>query len=62
MIKLTYTYTCDACGAEKVETYAVQMFNGSKLPHPILPWFWKHVNEVLYCEKHDVTVKVKAKK
>lgn len=59
MIKLVYTYTCDACGKHKDEIYQVSMDRASALPKPSVPWFWKYVNQALYCELHEVTVKVK---
>lgn len=59
MIKLVYTYACDACGKQNDETYTVSMGDASTLPKPSVPWFWRCVNQALYCEDHEVTVKVK---
>ena len=62
MIKLAYTYICDECKAEKTERYNFDIAAISSAPQPLVPWFWKYINGKLYCDEHDVTVKVKKRK
>ena len=57
MLKLIYSYICDACG-KKEEKGMVLDWGYIDLPRPITPDNWTKIEEQLFCPKHKVKWKI----
>jgi hypothetical protein len=53
MIILEYTYRCDLCDNNRIETHN-QIGGGYAKPEPCVPVGWMQIAGRIICDKHDI--------
>lgn len=52
---MRYEFQCDVCGNKKMDA-TTRLPRETIIPWPALPEGWRNLEDILICERHDVTV------